>query len=677
MIELKRITVKPREYTYLGSTVLRGIQNNSTNTIDLLVRESIQNSLDAGLEGKDTIVDFSMNNFDSTQLLNILDGINIEKIQNEFKDQNQKQLVISDRNTTGLTGSLDVAKSSTSNIYKLIYSLGQPQEGEGSGGSWGYGKTIFYRVGIGLVMFYTRIKVGHGYEERLVFSLIENEKEKDKYAYYAKDFNSGISWWGEETYIDGERKSIPIKDSKKIHQILDLMNITPYFGDQTGTIISIPFINEERLIDFGNYNGQKYSYDGLLDYIKVSIQRWYSPRLNNDKYNLGKKNKLTSSINGIQIKENEIEEFFKLTREFYNYGIGNISKKEFNKYFPNVEIERHVINVRANDIEGLVGREIGYLSYAKIHYNDLKMIQPKSLNNPYNLINESHNYEHEENNSPIVLMTRQPGMIVKYDTSGRWSSGIPKSPREEFTVAFFVLNSSSEVYFDCLDDKITLEEYIRGSEKADHMDWSDRHIITKEQRAYLPNIIHRVTNNINRRIREKLFNKDNKGSQTSTTNHLQNLLGEKIMPPLGFGTRSTKNTVSKSTTPKPTKTKHITHSINYHLTKYDQNGIKIPFNIQVLNNDFKGLKIRVLIKTEAGLLSEANYRKITSKRSPIKFTRFLLEKNNIENLDYNIKDNELIIINNDFKEFDRLKGFIYLVIEDQNYIPEIRIEVIK
>lgn len=687
MINLKRVTLKPRQYTYLGSTVLRGIQNNSTNTIDLLIRESIQNSLDAGLFEKDTFVDFSINEFSSNKILRLLEGINETKIKKIFPGDMQSQLVISDRNTTGLTGSLDINESSKSNIYKLIYSLGQPQEGEGAGGSWGYGKSIFYRVGIGLVMFYTRIKTNIGYEERLVFSLIENEKSKDKYAYYEAGYNSGISWWGDKEVENNETSSKPIEDSKTIHKILDIMNITPYFREETGTIISIPFIDENQLIDFGNYNGSKYKYFNLLDYIEMSIQRWYSPRINNDKYDLGKRNKLVASINGQVIKDEDLEKFFFLTREMYNLSKGNITKKDFKEMFPNIDPITTDINVRQNDIPGLVGNNIGHLSYASIHYNDLNMIAPKSINNPFNLINDRSVSELDENNNPIIMMTRQPGMIVKYDTLGRWANGIPKSPREEYTIGFFVLNSQADTYFKTIDKDITLEEYIRGSEKADHMDWADSHITTNDNKTFLPNIIHRITSNITRRIRENLFVNKEKGEQSSATNYLQNLLGETIMPPIGFGKKGSKQTnkPKRDTRNTVSRTKYITNTIMYDQVEFKGNTIQVPFKIQVISADFKGVKIRVLIKTEAGSLSETSYKKITTKSSPIKFTKIVFDNTdfNDSNFNFDAKNNELVIIKreekniNIFEKVNEIKGFLILTIFDKNYTPDIRIEVIS
>ncbi len=65
-----------------GSSLLRLIQNNEMPILDLFVRESIQNSLDASLKGfGHTNVDFNIVDFNSNSLIKELEGIeaNLEK----------------------------------------------------------------------------------------------------------------------------------------------------------------------------------------------------------------------------------------------------------------------------------------------------------------------------------------------------------------------------------------------------------------------------------------------------------------------------------------------------------------------------------------------------------------------------------------------------------------------
>ena len=64
----------------------------------------------------------------------------------------------------------------TLKLNAYVYEICKPQEAEGAGGSWGIGKTVYFRIGIGLVIYYSRIVNEDGqYESRLAASFVENE----------------------------------------------------------------------------------------------------------------------------------------------------------------------------------------------------------------------------------------------------------------------------------------------------------------------------------------------------------------------------------------------------------------------------------------------------------------------------------------------------------------------
>ena len=90
-------------------------------------------------------------------------------------------LEIRDLKTSGLTGCIrkaDIKKEDHGNFFKLIYDTGKRQTQAGAGGNWGFGKSVYYRVGIGIVIFYSRIKNETGYESRLIVTLVEDESKK-------------------------------------------------------------------------------------------------------------------------------------------------------------------------------------------------------------------------------------------------------------------------------------------------------------------------------------------------------------------------------------------------------------------------------------------------------------------------------------------------------------------
>ena len=242
---------EPGRMTQSGSSLLKLIQNNNMPILDLLVRESIQNSLDAKNDTDPYVtVDFFTGEFNKISLNKELEGIT-ETLNRKYWKDTYKFIAVRDSNTVGLTGKLhydEVTDNQYGNLLKLIYEISKPQEAEGAGGSWGLGKTVYFRVGIGLVVYYSRILNEEGiYESRLAASLVENEMNADSLipALPGKS-KRGIAWWGQEI---GSNKTKPITDEKYIEKILNIFEIEPYEGDLTGTTIIIPYIDEQMLLE--------------------------------------------------------------------------------------------------------------------------------------------------------------------------------------------------------------------------------------------------------------------------------------------------------------------------------------------------------------------------------------------------------------------------------------------
>lgn len=237
----------------VGSSVLRVIQNNSDLLIDLFIRESIQNSLDAGDKDSNkpyVNIDFIINVFDAKKLNRQLEGIT-DILEFKHTEECYKYIAVKDSNTTGLTGPLkgsEVRNNKYGNLQKLVYHVGKPQDEPGSGGSWGYGKTLYYRISqIGLVIYYSRIKKEDGeYESRLCAVMCEDENSNDAILPPLGNNNkSGIAWWGE---TDESGNTWPVTDDESINVFLKIFDINPYTGNDVGTIVIIPYINEQLLL---------------------------------------------------------------------------------------------------------------------------------------------------------------------------------------------------------------------------------------------------------------------------------------------------------------------------------------------------------------------------------------------------------------------------------------------
>ena len=520
--------------TESGSSLLRLIQNQNIPVLDLLVREAFQNSLDAGDVRKASNgvkISVSCRWFLSGELNKHFEGIT-EKLNARYPaDHRYKCIVVEDKGTTGLTGPVtydEVKDNDFGNCLKLIYEISKPQTKEGSGGSWGLGKTIYYRVGMGLVIYYSRIKLSHGkYESRLAACLVENEKKRNTLLPSGSSVKRGIAWWGEEKGFWGKKYTVPVTNEKEIKRILDVFRIRPYSDDETGTTFIVPYIDEKALLK------ETYETDGfrppwtysIEEYLKISAQRWYAPRINNPYYD---GLPLTVWIGDSMIKPTEMLPLFRTVREMYIYQ--RREELPTDSYLEAVNAELHKENIQVRGV--LTSGTSGTVVFAKMNTSQLKMTPPDNNMSPYTQISNDE-VSMEQGNMPVIMYTRKPGMIVGYDYNGPWTSRIPRTAENEYIIGLFVANSSNT--FKELKDKdtgknLSVEEYLRQCEKADHAVWADKSIDGNNTKLVL-----RMQNGVNTKIAAEY--KDTTPVSTVKRNlGLGHALAKFLLPTRGFGT---------------------------------------------------------------------------------------------------------------------------------------------
>ncbi len=522
---------EPGRMTQSGSSLLKLIQNNNMPILDLLVRESVQNSLDAKND-KDAFVsvDFFTGTFDKASLNVELDGIT-DALNKRYSEDRYKFIAIRDSNTVGLTGKLhydDVTDNQYGNLLKLIYEISKPQEAEGAGGSWGLGKTVYFRVGIGLVMYYSRIVNENGqYESRLAASLVENEMDTEALIPILDGKSKrGIAWWGEEIE---KNKTKPITDESYIEHMLDIFGIKPYEHDKTGTTIVIPYVDEEILLNHNQIEYkdgednvvQPYWRSNIEDYLKIAIQRWYAPRLNNINYSYGKF--LRVKVNDIGISQEVMEPAFQIVQALYNRAVGKKNESDI--------LEQTGVETKAEDIalrKVLYTTKAGRVAYTRVSRNILRTGFPDNKPEPYMYFNCE--IREKDKNKPIVFFTRKLGMIVSYEDVGNWVDGINSSSIDEFIMAIFVLNSDNTLAGN--DSNCRLEEYIRKSEMADHTSWSDF-----SMGNFNPRIVSKIQGQVNSKI-SKEFSIEDEDTTSKLNSGLGKMFGDLLLPPENFGKKS-------------------------------------------------------------------------------------------------------------------------------------------
>ncbi len=458
-----------------GKSLLRLIQNNGTPTLDLLVRESIQNSLDASLKNDvyDNVeVRFDVAPFDTNDLAPHLKTIG-EKLKKLYPKKSM-YISVSDKNTVGLTGPVryeDRVGGEYGNLLKLVYEISKPQEKENSGGSWGLGKTVYFRVGIGLVLYYSRIfdEYSKTYESRMAAALVEDETKIETLLPKTL-FDRGIAWWGKKdtnTSV-GTHRTIPITNEKEIERILSVFNLSPYKGKETGTRIIIPFVDTKKLLeetvpesDDINVSPPYWTKGSVEEYISVAAQKWYCCRINNRSYNERYRDGryLKLYVNGQRLTFEKMAPYFQLIQTLYNAPWTN------NPKFGKSEIICKNITLR-NVFDTTKNKAIaGVISFTRVSASDLKMTSPDNYDSPYRYIDKVADPSY---NNPIIAYVRQPAMVISYEITGEWCEGIPTTGKDDFIVGVFSIIDNM-----IADTNVSLEEYVRNGEKADHMSWSD------------------------------------------------------------------------------------------------------------------------------------------------------------------------------------------------------------
>lgn len=524
-----------------GSSVLSSIQNNSMSTIDLMIRESLQNSLDAGIDNigiyRSVDVNYTIGKFTKTNLTNELEGISVD-LKNKIKETECSFISIEDKNTVGLNGKIKYsdAKEKYGNFRKLVYEIAKPQTKEDAGGSWGYGKTVYFRVGIGLVVFYTRFKENGEYVERLACTYIEDETKYNSLLHNIKRNNKGIAWFGDEQ----NGSPYPIENHDYISNFLKIFDLKCYAGRETGTKIIIPFINKKELLNDINYkkeywNNNCFWKDNFEETLENAILQWYAPRINNKNYKeVFDKPFLKVYINNQKIKFNDDENyFFKVISELYNLALLNNYNISYN---PDIN---HILDydVKTVKYSKLKGQNSGSIAFCKIPIKSFEL-------SPYTYIGIENNTSN--GNRPIIGFCRKPGMIVDYQISNKWADKIPNTPEDEILIGIFVLNSNA-IFKDCFK----LELYIRKSEMADHNAWDDVYI---EEKNY-GKVVATICKNTKKIIQDSL--KENELNKPRRIIGISQKLGKLFLPTTGYG--STPQTGIK---PKPKEKSTITRSRN-------------------------------------------------------------------------------------------------------------------
>ena len=508
--------IPPRKGVVRGSSILDLYMRKGTPIIDLLVRESIQNSLDAYIEKTDFVhVQYIYNKFDTNSLISGLEGLQGLKKYSKYSNY----LAIRDTNTTGLEGEIDeelaISKLDDASIqqrfYKLVYGILEPASDPVAGGNAGVGKTLYFSVGKGLIFYYSRIKTG---EHRLVGAFVENPSDEEKKIITTSTV--GVAFLGETNSKDNSRIRA-ITNVSKIKEFLDIFGLDLYPDGKTGTMVIIPFVDEKELrmannVEFNNkelYNRRPWMWN-LKDYISELVKRWYFPRLSNRTY---------YTINALpRLEVNYNNEYISLTKDGK---ILPVYQELQNLYNETLKNPQEIIEYKK--------KTLGYFKIKEYEYKQLSLRDIPISPSIYDYCKVDHD---EDKNTPILMMVRKPGMIVSYHSGlDDWCPSVIV-PNNKISICMFIANSKD----------IELEKYLRKSEMSDHSNWED-HSKKGFEEISLWKPISKIKWHVKKLIKQNYPQIEGKEGTSIVTSKsaigLSRIISKAILPDRGFGIATT------------------------------------------------------------------------------------------------------------------------------------------
>lgn len=611
-----------------GSVTLKSLQNDNIPELDLLVREAIQNSSDASLSlpGESFTVNFSTGNFVPKELNELLTGIEAD-LNYRFPQTSAKYLEIRDIKTSGLTGVIKKSELKTEdhgNFFKLIFDTGKRQTQKDAGGNWGFGKSVYYRVGIGIVIFYSQIKLSDGtYESRLIITLVEDESKKNDDGSDAtilgkvEPLSAGKAWWGIREGDD----LLPIRDSEFTDLVLNVFNLKPFGPTETGTSIIIPYIDSKYLLDNiipvgteakeGVLENFKSTWgDSIEDYLKLAIQKWYAPKIHNRELkNFCKKKWLLVTINNKPIKRQDMLPFFQMVQELFTTSIAKTYGYDYKSlltWMP--EIQCCAVNIQ----KYLEGKTSGYVSIVRITEDALS--QGQLVLSPYDYVGR---FEADGGlNEPIVMYARDPGMVIDYPIAGPWVKNIsPPASNKEFIFAFYVPVTEKKLRSDLPIPEyagITLGEYLRSCEASDHMEWIDP--------AKMQLVARIQKNTINQIVKETT--KVDLSQIDASASKLSGKLGRKLLPLKGYGHQKGGGG-NGSGSGGSAKINNLTLEILSQSTSESE--ITLEYQLNFMHSK-KEAQIEIIIDSESGWIDPESWKNDIGTRFPAVLKQFEIDE---------------------------------------------------
>jgi hypothetical protein len=205
-----------------------------------LVREAAQNSWDARAGDRDVTFRIELRRLGESapSWKSALGGGPEEASVDGFEAATSADswvLLVSDRGTVGLGGptraSKRPAKGERNDFVQFLRNVGEPRDTELGGGTYGFGKGIFYRVsGVRTILADTRITASGGITHRLMGASLGRD-------FYGPDDRryTGRHWWGKP----GDEGVPDPLEGEEAAEMARLLELPSFEGSETGTTVVV------------------------------------------------------------------------------------------------------------------------------------------------------------------------------------------------------------------------------------------------------------------------------------------------------------------------------------------------------------------------------------------------------------------------------------------------------
>lgn len=230
--------------------------------VELLVRETIQNSWDARLPGARPEYGAIASFLTPTQLESLREEVFADlppssPLETSLSQRALAGVEIFDRGTKGLDGPLDprsdAVDSTRSNFVKLVFDIGSTKAaGQGSAGTYGFGKTAAFTAGESKsVVYWSACEDEYGEVEHRLIGVCHGHE----YTHADARF-TGVHWWG-RTAEDGTIWPVVGAEARRLGEKL----FSRRFEDgETGTSVLVldPLVAHRPALDSGESDGTEY-----------------------------------------------------------------------------------------------------------------------------------------------------------------------------------------------------------------------------------------------------------------------------------------------------------------------------------------------------------------------------------------------------------------------------------